>query len=71
MLKPMVFFLKKMPQIFVTTGHDLTDLIIDATEFKFQCAINYEINSLMFSNNKNTQTGKALIELVLMEVVLF
>ena len=50
-----------MPKIFVTTGHGLTDLIIDATEFKFQCATNYEINSLMFSNYKNTQTGKALI----------
>ena len=55
------FLLKKMPDIFVTTGHGLTDLIIDATEFKFQCATNYEINSLMFSNYKNTQTGKALI----------
>ena len=50
-----------MPKIFVTTGHGFTDLIIDATEFKFQCATNYEINSLMFSNYKNTQTGKALI----------
>ena len=55
------FLLQKMPKIFVTTGHGLTDLIIDATEFKFQCATNYEINSLMFSNYKNTQTGKALI----------
>ena len=56
---------QKIPKIFVTTfvttGHCLTDLIIDATEFKFQCATNYEINLLMFSNYKNTQTGKALI----------
>ena len=30
------------------------------TEFKFQSASNFELNSLMFSNYKNTKTGKAL-----------
>jgi hypothetical protein len=55
------FLLKKMPDIFVKTGHGLTDMIIDCTEFKFQHATNYELNSLMFSNYKNTVTGKALI----------
>ena len=55
------YLLQKMPDIFVNTGHGLTDLIIDATEFKFQCATNYELNSLLFSNYKNTTTGKALI----------
>ena len=55
------FLLQKMPESFVTTGHGHTDLVIDATEFKFQCATNYEINSLMFSHYKNTHTGKALI----------
>lgn len=50
-----------MPEEFVTTGHGFTDLVIDATEFMFQYATNYEVNSLMFSNYKNTQTGKALI----------
>lgn len=30
------FLLKKMPDIFVKTGHGLTDMIIDCTEFKFQ-----------------------------------
>ncbi|XP_065658111.1 uncharacterized protein LOC136082624 [Hydra vulgaris] len=50
-----------MPKSFIETGHGLTDLIIDATEFKFQSASNFELNSLMFSNYKNTQTGKALI----------
>ena len=54
------YLLKKMPKIFVETGHGLTDLVIDATEFKFQSASNFELNSLMFSNYKNTQTGKAL-----------
>ncbi|XP_057292615.1 uncharacterized protein LOC130621337 [Hydractinia symbiolongicarpus] len=58
---PSGFLLQKMPDIFVKTGHGLTDLIIDATEFKFQSASNFELNSLMFSNYKNTQTGKALI----------
>ena len=43
------------------TGHGLTDLVIDATEFKFQSASNFELNSLMFSNYKNTQTGKVLV----------
>ncbi|XP_066924260.1 uncharacterized protein [Clytia hemisphaerica] len=55
------FLVTKMPEAFVTTGHGLTDLVIDATEFKFQCATNYEVNSLMFSHYKNTQTGKALV----------
>jgi hypothetical protein len=55
------FLVKKMPKSFIETGHGLTDLIIDATEFKFQSASNFELNSLMFSNYKNTQTGKALI----------
>ena len=50
-----------MPDIFVKTGHGLTYMVIDCTEFKFQHATNYELNSLMFSNYKNTVTGKALI----------
>ena len=50
-----------MPESFVKTGHGLTDLVLDATEFKFQQASNFELNSLMFSNYKNTQTGKALV----------
>ena len=55
------YMLKKMPKIFVETGHGLTDLVTDATEFKFQHASNFELSSLMFSNYKNTQTGKALV----------
>eukprot|EP00794_Sanderia_malayensis_P008326 gene8326-9219_t len=55
------FLLQKMPKIFKETGHGETDLIVDATEFKFQSASNFELNSLMFSNYKNTVTGKALI----------
>ena len=55
------FLIKKMPDIFMKTGHGLTDMVIDCTEFKFQHATNYELNSLMFSNYKNTVTGKALI----------
>ena len=50
-----------MSKIFVEISHGLTDLVIDATEFKFQSASNFELNSLMFSNYKNTQTGKALV----------
>ena len=50
-----------MPKILIKTGQGLTDIVIDATEFKFQTASNFEINSLMFSNYKNTVTGKALI----------
>ena len=30
------FLMKKMPEIFVKTGHGVTDMIIDCTEFKFQ-----------------------------------
>ena len=50
-----------MPKISVETGHGLTDLEIDATEFKFQSASNFELNSLMLSNYKNIQAGKVLI----------
>ena len=50
-----------MPQTFIETGHGLTDVVLDATEFKFHTATNYDINSLMFSNYKNHSTGKALI----------
>lgn len=53
--------LKKMPDIFVKTGHRLTDMIIDCTEFKFQHVSNLDLNSLMFSNCKNTIRGKAVI----------
>ena len=55
------YILKKMPKIFFETGHELTDLVIDATEFKFQNESNFELNSFMFSNYKNNATGKALI----------
>ena len=59
-LKPIQgFLLKKISKSFIETGHGLTDLVIDATEFKFQSASSFEVNSLMFSNYKNT--GKALI----------
>ena len=50
-----------MPKIFVETGHGLTDLVTDATELKFQSASNFELNSLMFSNYKSTQTAKVLV----------
>ena len=50
-----------MPEIFTRTGHGMTDLVLDATEFKFQTASNFDISSLMFSHYKNTTTGKALI----------
>ena len=55
------YTLKKMPKTFVETGHGSTDLVIDATVIKFQYASNFELNSLMFSNYKNTQTEKALV----------
>ena len=54
------YLLKKMPYIFVETGHGEADMVIDCTEFKFQDATILDLNSLMFSNNKNVLTGKAL-----------
>ena len=39
----------------------LTDLVLDATELKFQFATNYDVGSLMFSHYKNHSTSKALI----------
>jgi hypothetical protein len=55
------YLLHKMPNAFINTAHGLTDIIIDATEFKFQLASNFELSGLMFSHYKNTTTGKALI----------
>ena len=39
------FALKKMPEAFIETGHGLTDIVLDATEFKFQIPTNYELNT--------------------------
>ena len=50
-----------MPKLFVETGHGLGDLVIVATEFKFQHASDFQMNSLIFPNYKNTQTGKILV----------
>ena len=55
------YLIKNMPEIFIKTGHGLTNIVIDCTEFKFQQASNYDVNCIMFSNYKNTHTGKALI----------
>ena len=44
------------PKIFVKTGHQLTDQLGDCTEFKLQNASNYDLNSLTFSDYKNTTT---------------
>lgn len=46
--------------LFVKTGHGMTDVVIHCTEFQFQHATNLDLNSLIFSNYKNTVTGKAL-----------
>ncbi|XP_065643043.1 uncharacterized protein LOC136074634 [Hydra vulgaris] len=50
-----------MPSVFKKTGHGETDIVVDATEFKFQQPTNYDLNTLMFSSYKNCTTGKALI----------
>ena len=54
-----------MPKCFVETGYDITNLVIDSTELKYEHASNFNISSLMFSNYKNTVTSKALIDIVL------
>nr|XP_047144791.1 uncharacterized protein LOC124818266 [Hydra vulgaris] len=50
-----------MPSVFKKTGHGETDIVVDATEFKFQQPSNYDLNTLIFSSYKNCTTGKALI----------
>ena len=47
------FLLKNCQKVFIETGNGLTDIVIDATEFKFQSASNFKLNSLMFSKYKN------------------
>ena len=49
-----------MPNIFVKTEDEMTDMVIDCTKFKFQHATNLALNSLMFSDYKSTLTGKSL-----------
>ena len=46
------FIVKKMQKLFVETGHGLTELVGDATEFAFDAASNFELNTLMFSHYK-------------------
>ena len=58
---PSGYTLKKISKIFVKTGNDLTDCVIDATEFKFHHAFDFKLNSLIFSNYKTTQAGKVLV----------
>ena len=41
---PSGYLLKKCQKKFVETGHGLTDLVTDATEFKFQHVSNFELN---------------------------
>ena len=50
-----------MPKICVKIGHGLKDVVIDVTDFRFQHASKFELNSLMFLNYENTQTGKELV----------
>ena len=39
------------------TGHEEADLVIDATEFEFQQAPNYDLSCLICSNYKNTMAA--------------
>ena len=55
------FLIEKMPSSFINTGHGLTELIVDVTEFEFNFAKNFDVNTLLFSHYKNHSTGKALI----------
>ena len=61
------FLLYKLPKIFRDTGNWKTDLVIDAIEFTFQSVSNLKLNSLIFSNYKNTATGKPLLVLLPIE----
>ena len=58
---PSGYTLKKYLKIFVEIGHGLIDLAIDAIEVTFQNASDVELNSLVFSNCKNTLAMKALV----------
>ena len=65
-LKPDEGFLAyNMPEIFVKTGHVLTDIVIDCKEFKLQQPSNYDLSPLTSSNYKNTQE-KHLLEFLQM-----
>ena len=46
------FLAYKIPEIFIRTGHGLTDNMIHCRELKLQQPINYELSALTFSNYK-------------------
>ena len=51
------FLIKKVPKVLWETGHEEADLVIDATEFEFQQAPNYDLSCLICSNYKNTMAA--------------
>ena len=52
------FFTLNMPEVFIKTGCDLSDIIIDWTEFKLQQPGNYDLSTLTFLNYKNIHIWK-------------
>ena len=42
--------------VFIKTKHDLTDIVIDWTEFKLHQPSSYYLSTLIFSYYKNTNT---------------
>ena len=61
-LKPAPGFLQSMmSKTFIETDHHFTDQLGDGTEFKLLNASNLDLNSLTFSDYKNTTTAKAYV----------
>ena len=54
-----------MPKIFIETGHHFSDQKGDCTEFKLKNASNLDLNTLTFSDYKNTTTAKAYVGIAL------
>ena len=53
-----------MPKMFLETAHHLTDQLGACTEFKRQGASNLDLNTLTFSDYKNTTAAKVYVGIV-------
>ena len=50
---------------YVTCGHGMIKLVIDATGFKFEFPTNYNLNTLIISHYNNTKAGEVTVGLAL------
>lgn len=50
-----------MPEVFIKTGHGITDIAIYWAEFKLRLSRHYDLSTKLSQIRKNTHTEKALV----------